>query len=131
NYKNRFIGWFTEGERRELSKRHLSIFSFLALLLAMFQVWSVVWGKLNPMNQMAIHLAVILSLTFLLFSYSKRTVSTRPTMIDYIASILAFGAGLYFTMHAERFAVRIPIMEPLTNVDIFFGMVFVLLSIEA
>ncbi|QBQ05181.1 TRAP transporter permease [Sporosarcina pasteurii] len=131
NIKNRFIGWFTEGEKRELSNVHLTIFTLLAFSLAIFQIWSVVWGKLNPMNQMAIHLAFILSLTFLIYSYSKNTGLTRPTIIDYVSAILAFAAGIYFTLHADRFAVRIPIMEPLTNFDLFFGLVFVLLSIEA
>lgn len=131
DFKTRFIGWFTEGEKRELDGFHKKIFSLLAFLLTLFQVWSIVWGKLNPMNQMAVHLAFILSLTFFIYSYSNHRGRNRPTMLDYICAYLALGAGLYFTAHAERFAVRVPILEPLTTIDIFFGLVFVLLSIEA
>ncbi|GAA0433243.1 hypothetical protein GCM10008983_07350 [Lentibacillus halophilus] len=50
---------------------------------------------------------------------------------DFAAIILALAAGSHFTFHAERIAIRIPIMDPLTNLDIVFGLVFVLLSLEA
>lgn len=133
--KNRLTAWFREGNRRELSGLHLKLFAIIAVSLSIFQIWSVVWGKLNPINQMAIHLSFILVLAFLVYGYSKKTrqraSSNTPTIIDYISAFSAFGAGIYFTIHAERIAVRVPIMDPLTNVDIFFGLVFVILSIEA
>ncbi|WP_394329511.1 hypothetical protein, partial [Pseudomonas cedrina] len=99
-----------------------------------FQIWSMMWGKLDPINQMAIHLVFILGLTFLVYGYSKGTKSLTnhvPKWIDYLFVLLAFGAGIYFTVHAERIASRIPIMEPLTALDIFFGLILVILTIEA
>ncbi|WP_165769142.1 TRAP transporter permease [Virgibacillus profundi] len=132
NYKNRLTAWFKEGDKRTLSGYHLKLFSVFAFILSVFQIWSVVWGRLNPINQMAIHLAFILGITFLVYGYSKKARQRKlPTSVDYICTFLALGAGIYFTFHAERIAVRVPIMDPLTNLDIFFGLVFVLLSIEA
>nr|WP_239544604.1 TRAP transporter permease [Virgibacillus halotolerans] len=131
-FKNSVTGWFTEGDKRELSGISFKIVGITAFALSIFQIWAVVWGKLNPINQMAIHLAFILGLTFMIYGYSKKTGSSRmPTWGDYACTILAFGAGIYFTVHAERIAERIPIMHPLTYLDLFFGVVFVLLSIEA
>ncbi|OZU89587.1 hypothetical protein CIL03_00090 [Virgibacillus indicus] len=130
--KSRLASLFKEGYKRELQSAHLNLFLCFAAILSIYQIWSVVWGKLDPMNQMAIHLSLILALTFLLFGFSKRTGKQHaPGFVDYTAALAAIGAGIYFTIHAERFAVRIPIMDPLTNWDIVFGAVFVALSIES
>ncbi|MFD1849307.1 TRAP transporter permease [Oceanobacillus bengalensis] len=133
--KNKIAGLFVSGYKRKLSSFDIKLFTVFALLLSVYQIWSVMWGKFDPMNQMAIHLSVILALTFLLYGYSSKTVEGKKrnvnAMTDYICVLLAIGAGVYFTLHAERLATRIPILEPLTNVDVFFGLVFVLLTIEA
>ena len=130
--KNSITGWFTVGEKRELSGAPFQLFVVTAFALSIFQIWAVIWGRLNPINQMAIHLAFILALTFMVYGYSKKDGGCqRPTWVDYICMIMAFGAGIYFTIRAAWIAERIPIMHPLTNMDIFIGLVFVLLSIEA
>ncbi|MFD2045392.1 TRAP transporter permease [Ornithinibacillus salinisoli] len=128
---NRVASWFKEGNKRDLSGNHSKVVAVAAFSLSLFQIWSVVWGKLDPINQMAVHVSFILVVTFLLYGYSKKLSSHVPSIIDYFFTILAFGAGIYFTLHAERIATRIPILDSLTYLDIFFGLVFVLLSIEA
>lgn len=130
--KKGITGWFAGGDKRQLSGFSFKLFAGMAFVLALFQIWAVVWGRLNPINQMAIHLAFILGLTFMVYSYSKKTSSSHtPTWIDYTCMLLALAAGIYFTLHAARIGERIPIMHPLTYADIFFGLVFVLLSVEA
>lgn len=130
--KNSVTGWLTIGDKRVLTGIPIKVTTMMALALSIFQIWAVVWGKLNPINQMAIHLAFILGLTFMLYGYSKKKESSnKPTWVDYSCTLLALCAGIYFTIHAERIAERIPIMHPLTYLDITFGFVFVILSIEA
>ncbi|MCF3944182.1 TRAP transporter permease [Oceanobacillus alkalisoli] len=135
NLKTRITGWFGYGYRRQLSSYHLHIFRLLACILAVYQIWSVIWGKLDPLNQMALHLSGILAIAFLLYGYSRKAhagkTTENPTWIDYTAVLLVILAGIYFSLHAERIAVRIPIMDPLTTLDLFFGLVFILLAIEA
>ncbi|GGM37925.1 C4-dicarboxylate ABC transporter [Paraliobacillus quinghaiensis] len=130
--KNILAGWFSTGAKRNLSGIHLRLFSLMALSLAVFQVWSVIFGKLDPLNQMAIHLSFIVALTFFVYSYSRKVTDKKYLILaDYLAASLAISAGVYYTIHAERIATRIPIMDPLSNVDLFFGLVFVVLSLEA
>ncbi|WP_246001161.1 TRAP transporter permease [Oceanobacillus piezotolerans] len=126
-------GWFVEGYKRNLTGLNRKLFIILAFGLSVYQIWSVIFGKIDPLNQLALHLAFILALTFLLYGYTKKVAirSHRPSFIDYGFVILAISAGIYFTVHAGRIAVRIPIMNPLTAWDIFFGLVFILLTIEA
>lgn len=123
---------FSEGKKRDLSGPAFKIFISFAFILSLFQIVSVVWGKLDPIQLLATHLSLILILTFLFYSFSKQSgTSATPTFPDYICSFLALGAGIYFYIHAERISERIPIVDPLSTMDIFVGFVFVLLSIEA
>jgi len=133
NLKSYYLtAWLTEGDKRDLSGLPLKLFAGFAFILSLFQIWSVVWGKLDPLQLLATHLTFILVLTFLLYSFSKKNhTHSGPTKIDYLCALLVMSAGIYFTIHAERIAERIPVVDPLTNWDILFGLVFVILSIEA
>ncbi|WP_249872342.1 TRAP transporter permease [Oceanobacillus saliphilus] len=133
NIRKLLVSWFAQGYKRNLASYHIKIVGFTAFFLSVYQIWSVIWGKLDPLNQMAIHLSFILALTFLLYGYSKKDVikSHAPSVMDYLFAVLSISAGIYFTILAERIATRIPIMNPLSALDIFIGLVFVLLTIEA
>ncbi|QQK74740.1 TRAP transporter permease [Salicibibacter cibarius] len=125
-------GWFTEGYKRELIGQKYRLITLIAFLLSVYQIWSVIFSTLHPMNQMSLHLSFILMLTYLIYGYSKKTVLRNgPTVMDYIFVCLAFASGLYYAIHAERIVNRVSIMDPLTNSDIFFGLILVILSIEA
>ncbi|RFB18097.1 TRAP transporter permease [Bacillus sp. HNG] len=131
-FKNNITKVFTEGEKRHLTGSHFKLLISFAFILSLFQVGSVIWGKLDPIQLLATHLSFILFLTFIYYSFSKKSgTSTSPTVIDYICSFLALGAGIYFNIHAERISERIPIVDPLSSLDILVGFLFVLLSIEA
>ena len=132
NVKNQLSAWLVEGEKRHLAGIHSKMFIVFAFLLSLFQVWSVVWGKLAPIQLLATHLSFILILTFLLYSFSKNNDSQYvPTVMDYVCAFLALAAGIYYIFYSEWISVRIPIVDPLSNLDLFFGAVFVVLSIEA
>ncbi|GAA0447914.1 hypothetical protein GCM10008983_27500 [Lentibacillus halophilus] len=73
--KNKCTSLFQGGGRRTLLGKQFILFNVMAIILAVFQIWSVIWGKLNPINQMAIHLALILALTFI--SPVKKSNCTR------------------------------------------------------
>ncbi|MEK5443551.1 TRAP transporter permease [Fredinandcohnia sp. FSL W7-1320] len=131
-FTNYITRTFSEGEKRDLTGPAAKYFKSIAFILSLFQIVSVVWGKLDPIQLLATHLAFILILTFLYYSFSKQSrTSATPTIPDYICSLLALGAGCYFNIHAERISERIPIVDPMSPLDIFVGFVFVLLSIEA
>ncbi|WP_174613015.1 TRAP transporter permease [Virgibacillus ihumii] len=131
NGNNNLKYLFSEGWKRDLEGIQLKIFAVIAFILSGYQIWSVIWGKLNPINQMAVHLAFIIGLSFIGYGFSKKTERNRPAFLDVVFMLLAFAAGTYYTLRAEWIAERIPILDPLTGLDIFFGLVFVLLSMEA
>ncbi|MEH7226276.1 TRAP transporter fused permease subunit [Bacillus sp. JJ1566] len=131
-FKHYLTRAFSEGEKRHLAGPHLKIFIGFAFILSVFQVGSVVWGKLDPIQLLATHLSLILILSFMYYSFSKNNgTSVSPTVVDYICTFLALGAGIYFNIHAVRIAERIPVVDPLSSLDLLVGLVFVVLSIEA
>ncbi len=67
-----------------------------------------------------------------MYGYSrKHKIKQAPTLYDYAAALLALSSGVYFSAQAERISVRIPILDPLSTLDLFFGVIFVVLTIEA
>lgn len=121
------------GGLHELGKWRLRIVVSIGFFLSLYQVWSVLFGKLNPINQMSIHLSFILVLTFILFAFSKRNEQQSKIfgLVDSSLIVLAASSGLYYAVHADRIATRAVGVDLLTGWDIFFGLAFVLLSIEA
>lgn len=123
---------FVEGESRKLDNSKLKIFVGVGFIVSLYQVWSVIYGKLDPINQMSIHLSLMLALTFFLFTFSKKIKSNKAIeKIDFICIVLAIISGIYYSLNAERIATRAPGVDLLTNWDVFFGLVFVVLAIEA
>lgn len=128
---NILTGLFSEGSSRELQGASLNLFKIMALVTSIYQIWSVIWGKLDPINQMAIHLSLILALSFFAYTFSKNIKSnTKLKFMDIVGVLLALSAGVYYAFNAERIATRIPSINPLTNWDLFFGIVLVVLTLE-
>lgn len=105
---------------------------YIGIAMGLYQIWSVLFATIDPINQMAIHLSFALGLSFLLFTPSKNNKwSKKLRYIDIFFIVLAFACGLYYHVEAERIATRIVGVESLTTTDIIFGLAFVLLSLEA
>lgn len=130
--KNFVAGILSEGKSRPLDGWKLQLFIGIGFLMSLYQVWSVIYGKLDPINQMSIHLSLILILTFFLYGFSKKV---KPNKIllgtDIIFIILAVSCGVYYTLHADIIATRAVGVDQLTSADVFFGLIFVILCIEA
>src|SRR5699024_1137491 len=108
------------------------ILGIIAFLMSIYQIWSVLYGKLDPLNLMAIHLSFILVLTFYSFTFSQHLKENALLFrMDLILVILAASCCIYYFMHADRLMMRIVGVHSLTRWDILFGVLFVLLSLEA
>lgn len=132
NFKRGILAFLSVGKVRMLAGLNIKVFSVIAFLLSLYQVWSVFFGKLDPINQMSIHLSFILMLTFYLFTFSKE-VNDRKNLIkiDMVLVILSASCGIYYMFHADRIATRIIGVDLLGTWDVIFGLLFVLLCLEA
>lgn len=131
-YKNFFKIIFSIGRLRNLTNLERIAFIIVATGMSLFQIYSVTLAKFEPIIEMAVHLSFILVLTFFLYSLSEELKENRFfRSLDYLFIFLSASSGLYYFFHAERIASRIVSVDPLTNLDIIFGTIFVLLTIEA
>lgn len=130
--KFKLTNFFSAGEMRTLSKWQKYIFLLLGILMSAFQIWSVIFANVEPITQMAIHLSFILMLTFFLYRSTKlANKSSTECKVDSLLVFLAAGCGVYYLVHADRIATRVVSVDLLTTTDIIFGLLFVILCIEA
>ena len=126
------LATFATGGYKKLDGWRLQLFIGIGCAMSLYQIWSVLYGKLDPMNQMAVHLAFILFLTFYMYEFSIKVVPhTIHLMFDRVCMALSAGCGVYYMMHAERLSTRIIGVDQLSTLDAVFGTLFVLLCIEA
>jgi len=123
---------FATGEYKKLSGWRLHLFISVGCAMSVYQIWSVFYGKLDPMNQMAVHLSFILFLAFYMYEFSKKVEPhTIHLMFDRICMGLSASCGVYYMIHADRLSTRIIGVDQLSTLDAVFGTLFVLLCIEA
>ncbi|HLS35298.1 MAG TPA: TRAP transporter fused permease subunit [Bacillota bacterium] len=124
--------FLSTGHLKQLSNIEKIIFTVIGVCMSLFQIWAVTIAKIDSMIEMAIHLSFILVLTFFLYSPSEKVLNNYfAKVIDYIFIGLAASSGIYYYIHADRISTRIISVDPLTTLDILFGIIFVVLAIEA
>ena len=73
-------GWYTK------------VISILALMMAVFHVYTSGFGLLETMRQRPIHLMFVMVLVFLMYPGSKKQENRGPSVIDVALSVLALVA---------------------------------------
>jgi TRAP transporter 4TM/12TM fusion protein len=72
-----------------------------------------------------------LTLIFLLYPPSKKMSKERLFPLDIILALLALSTGIYYLIEFERITTRIMFVDPVTNLDILFGTITIILVLEA
>jgi len=101
------------------------------MAMSLFQVWSAVWGALDPFAQGAIHVSFVLMLTFAYYSFSKKSHTVKPTLIEIIFILLAVVAAIYFIVNNETIAFRKTGFDPLSPAAMAIGVIYFVLCFEA
>ncbi|PWA07796.1 C4-dicarboxylate ABC transporter permease [Pueribacillus theae] len=98
---------------------------FIAIVLSLFQLYTGGFGLLTAMLQRSLHLTLVLILIFLLYPVHF---SKKWRWIDFLAILLAIGSCIYIFLTYEDLLFRVG--DP-NMFDIFFGIVTILLVLEA
>ena len=122
---------FSIGARRRLSGPLKFITTFYAACFTLWIFWTATFAIIHPITHAAIFVSFILALMFLVIAPSPGSRSDKPLWIDYGLSILCVACGVYFTLSAEAIANRISLLDPLTGIDLFFGTIIWVLTLEA
>ncbi|HPE93918.1 MAG TPA: TRAP transporter fused permease subunit, partial [Sphaerochaeta sp.] len=117
---------------RELKGWLKWVVSFCLVAVAVFHLYTAIFGVFQPRIQRGIHLMVLLPMAFLLFPASKtKSPTDRPTVLDCILAILAIFPPLYLMLSDARLNMRYEMIDPVHPVETVLGLINIILLIEA
>jgi TRAP transporter 4TM/12TM fusion protein len=122
--------WFSVGVRRRPTGWLATIITPLAVALAVYVIVAATVLIIAPWALVAVFLTGIIGIAFLTVGASPTSNPERPSLLDYALSIASFATGIFFLVKSPEFVDRIALLSPLSNWDLFFGALTVLLTLE-
>jgi TRAP transporter 4TM/12TM fusion protein len=101
-----------------------------AVALAVYVIVAATVLIIAPWTLVAVFLTGIIAIAFLTVGASPNSNPERPSVIDYALSLASLATGIYFFFKAPEIVDRISLLSPLSEWDLFFGVLTVLLTIE-
>ncbi|MDV6318117.1 TRAP transporter permease [Chromohalobacter sp. HP20-39] len=100
----------------------------LAVLLAVFHLYTSFSGPLVDVAQRSIHLYTLLGLTFILYPLTRKGARDRVPWGDAVLALLAFGVGIYMLVVSDRVIAS---AGRINDVDMLVGCLAILLVLDA
>ncbi len=116
---------------RQLSGRTGIAVSIWAGSAAVFHLYTSGFGFFGPLEQRSLFLTWFLPLAFLLFPARDSSPKDRPTVPDIIFALLSVLPNLYVLFEAPRIYLRIENVDPLLPMEWVFGIMIIVLLLEA
>jgi TRAP transporter 4TM/12TM fusion protein len=122
--------WFSVGVRRQPTGWLTWVVTPFAVALAIYVIVAATILIIAPWEMVAIFLCGIITLAFLSVGATPHSDPSRPSIVDYILAAASFATGAYFAINSQEFVDRIALLSPLSNWDLIFGVLMVLLTLE-
>ena len=122
--------WFSVGARRRPHGWLAWFVTPLAVALAVYVIVAATWVIMAPWALVAVFLCGIIAIAFLTVGAFPSSNPEHPSLLDYALSFASFATGLYFLYNAPEIVDRIALLSELSNLDLFFGVLMVLLTLE-
>ncbi len=112
--------------------RHLIGLSSYLVIFGQFLIsflifyWTI-FGVSDVMIQRASYLMLTMVLIFMIFPFSNKSPLTRPSFMDWILIGLAILGSIYIMLFYQELILR---LSDLNRVDVFFGLVMIILGLE-
>ncbi len=116
-----------ESSYRRLSGIQSKIVSAVAIIFAIFQLYTAIFGILPAQIQRSIHLAFIFALVYLLYPASKKSDRKKFGLIDVLLAIIGFSVAMYISLNFEALLLRAGDQNAM---DIAIGIVAIILVLE-
>jgi TRAP transporter 4TM/12TM fusion protein len=122
--------WFSVGVRRRPHGWLVWFVTPLAVALAIYVITAATFVIMAPWALVAVFLMGIMGIAFLTVGAMPGSNPDRPSIIDYALSLASFATGVYFLVKAPEIVDRISLLSPLSEWDLLFGVLTVVLTIE-
>jgi TRAP transporter 4TM/12TM fusion protein len=121
---------YSIGVRRRLTGWLAMLVAPLAVGLALYVIAAATVLIIAPWALVAIFLCGMMTIAFLTTGANPTSNPERPTLPDYVLSIASLATGIFFAWNYAEIVDRIALLTPLSNWDLFFGVLIVLLTLE-
>lgn len=107
------------------------IATVIAAGLTAYQLYTVRFGFMDPLMHRATHLVFVLVLAFLLYPATRKSPRDRITALDILFALGSIAAWAYLVYDYERISSRLVYASPVAQSDIIFGILAILVVLEA
>jgi TRAP transporter 4TM/12TM fusion protein len=122
---------FGTGRRRRPSGMVGAAINAYAALIAIWVIYNVVIIVTDIFGMTVVFLSAMLVLVFLTLAPSARSEGENPGIIDWILAGLSGASGIYLWSNLTSITSRIALFDPLSFWELTFGILIVLLVLEA
>ncbi|HWR10257.1 MAG TPA: TRAP transporter fused permease subunit [Rectinemataceae bacterium] len=116
---------------RKLSGPLKTILGIWSALIAIFFLYTAVFGAFQPRLQRGISLLFLLPLGFLMYPATKKSPQDRPSVLDFVFAIASMASTLYIIIFNDTLNMRLTQVDPVTTVELILGAINIVLIIEA
>jgi TRAP transporter 4TM/12TM fusion protein len=119
----------TEARFRKLDRNTIpGLIVFLVCVgLSLFHLYTAWQGALVTLMQRAVHTSIILGLVFVLYPFGKNSRKDKPTVVDWLFSILSLVLGAYIIFNYSSIVMRAGMPN---QTDVAFGILAILIVLE-
>lgn len=103
----------------------------IAVAMALYHMHAIAFGTPEAILFRGTHLVFALTLVFLLFRRTTAADGTPPTLLDYALIALSVAPVLHLFFNYDYVINRIFYIDELTNADMIYGTILVLVVLEA
>lgn len=107
------------------------IIGVIAVSLSLFHLYAGAFGVFETMMQRSVHILTLLALAFLVLPASKKLPPRIVYPIDITLAVLALIIDVYMILEHSRIIKRDLYFGPIATLDIVFGILTILLTLEA
>ena len=122
--------WFSVGARRRPSGIYELIFTPFAVLIGAYVIVAATLIIITPWTLSVLFFSGIGALGFLTTGSFEHSNVEKPSVLDMVFAFLCIAVGVYFSIHAETIVNRIVLLDELTQLDILFGSIVFIVTLE-
>lgn len=116
---------------RELKGWMKWLVSICLVGVALFHLYTAIFGVFQPRIQRGVHLMVLLPMAFLLYPATKKSPKDRPSFLDVIMAVLAVIPPIYLMIMNDALNMRMELFDPVSTLQTVLGWSNIILIIEA
>lgn len=119
----------TEARFRKLDRNTIpGLIVFLVCVgLSLFHLYTAWQGALVTLMQRAVHTSIILGLVFILYPFGKNSRKDKPTVVDWMLSILSLVLGAYIIFNYSNIVMRAGMPN---QTDVILGVLAIIVVLE-